>query len=229
MAHTDNVIGFWDLDNDANDDSGSGVNLTDHGTVTYDGTSASFNGTSQYLTSASSLLNGKATCTIALWSNASSVNSSTGCISEGIPGSGGSLFWETGATRLFFWGASGNQDNAPTAQATGLHHYVIVRTATSVKVYKDGSLLDNFSNSSVGNITDQNSGSSPFNVGRSASGTGAGTLYFAGTLQSVAVYSDAKDATWDSDDYNSGTPKKWADWQGGAAVVVPFNLFQHSA
>ncbi len=226
MAHTDNNLFFCDLDNDLTDDSGNGVTFTDHGTVTYNGTAASFNGTNQWLSCANQL-NGRATCTIAFWSNWAG-SGDRAPLGEGIPGSSGDLFWEN-TPRLFFWGAGGNQDNTPTQIASGLHSYVLVRTATTVKVYKDGSLSDNFSNASVGNIADVNSGSSPFNIGRSPSGSGAGTLYFNGTFQDFAVYSDAKDATWASDEYNAGTPKKWADWAGGGAVIVPFNLFQHSA
>src|SRR6185436_3995936 len=45
MAHTDNAIGFWDLDNDADDDSGNGNNGTAGAGITFDTTKAVFDGT----------------------------------------------------------------------------------------------------------------------------------------------------------------------------------------
>ncbi len=225
MAHTDNNLYFGDLGANANDRGPSGNNFTANGSPTFGGSAVTLNGTSQWLSSAASLLNGRATCTMAFWAKYFG-SGGVAPLGEGLAGANGSCFYESG--RLFFWGATGNQDNSPTLvfSSGAFHHYVIVRTATTVKTYKDGSLVDSFSNASVGNITDVNSGTSMFNIGRSPSGSGGATNYFKGDFSQFTIYSDAKDLTWIGDDYNSGTLKTWFDWNPGfsaAPATIPKN------
>ncbi len=215
MAHTDNVVGFWDLDNDSTDDSGNGKNGTDT-SMSYDGTYGVFSG-SAYVTLPTSLLSSNV-ATISCWFNASTISNyralyaiytgNSDAFEVFIPyGAGGGAdangwagAYNTAALHGIFSGVS----------ASTLYHLVVASDGSTTRVYLNGSLLA--------------SGATSFSTFTPACIIGnRGGLIFAGSIRCFALYSDDKHAVtnWVTDDYNSGTAKKWADWAGGGGYINP--------
>jgi hypothetical protein len=216
VGHTDNAIAFYDLDSDANDDSGNGKNGTNHNGVTFDGTRATFD-SDAYITLPTNLFSSNVG-TVSAWVSAGAVDnyytifsietSTTDAmelIVEAADQAGGLL---GGA---YFTRAKAN---SVVMVAGVLTHVAVVSDGVSTKLYVNGvhtgvdgtPLFSTFS--AAGAIGARADGSLSF-------GSGGGTS----TIRSVAVYSDAKDPTWMTEEFNSGTPQKWADWQAPQLVA----------
>jgi Concanavalin A-like lectin/glucanases superfamily len=212
MAHTDNNVGFWDLDSDANDDSGNGNNGTASG-ASFDG-KATFNSTTDYITIPdASGLKINTTFTLAFWANLLSTSvygwiiskfDSGADVGRGVRTEGGSVLCATEQNANFL---------VPT-YTSGLRHHCIISSGGGSTYYIDGSSSATGSSlthwfNSDGELRFGSPTSAQFNSSNGSIG---------GTLQSVAFYTDAKDGTWLTADYNGGTPKKWADWAGSPAA-----------
>jgi hypothetical protein len=208
MAHTDNIIAFWDLDNDSTDDSGNGHTGTDTA-ISYDGTKATFNGSTSKV--ALTTIDVATVHTISLWGRMSSVASSyfiCGPSNAGYtPG--------YGSNSLAYNDAADSVSVSWTGD-TSLHNFVVTRNGSAVKFFVDGSQVG--TTQTIANPTTHT------NIGFLGGLYPAGIAVLNGTMQSVSIYSDDKSGVtgWVTAEYNSGTPKKWADWQGGGIEPTPY-------
>ncbi len=196
------------MDSDANDDSGHGKNGTNVNGVTFDGSKATFD-SDAYITLPTNLFASNV-CTLSAWVSPGAINNFYGIFSITTSGSDGmELFVDaTSGNGGLFAGAFTTRATTAAALSVGvLAHLVVVSDGSAVKIYVNGShvgadgttAFSTFSAAAaIGARTD---GSLSF-------GSGGGTS----TMRSVAIYSDAKDQTWITEEYNSGTPQKWADW-----------------
>lgn len=209
MALTDNAKGFWDLASDVLDKSSNANDGTNSG-VTFSGGKGVFSG-SAYIDLPPSML-GANTYTLAIWIipitlaaynpvfamyNSDGDSLEFAITNEGGVGSG----WlpnYSGTTRI----AAGTF--VPSTQ----YHVVASMSAGTVKVYINGVLVY----TSTGNL-------STFNGGCRIGTRGSSGLFFVGTVQNCGLFSDAKDATWVTSVYNSGTPLTWAGMSGGGGSI----------
>ncbi len=211
MAHTDNVVGFWDLDSDSADDSGNGNAGTDTG-MSYDGTSASFSG-SEYITLPDNLVTTQGT--LALWFNAGTGSSYQNVASIGPSGANSQLLQIAyGEPETAVFNAYGVAF-VSYSSFNQFDHFVATNDGSTMKIYYNGSIGTNGAYVSAGTYH-----------GTIGQGVG-GWSGFHGKVRCVAIYSDVKDATWAAADYNSGTPKKWADWAGGGGGGGVFNPYYY--
>ena len=214
MAHTDNVLGFWDLDSDSTDDSGNGNNGTDT-SVSYDGTSVSLGGGSIDFSTAIQ----PAAFTAVIWANESSwpaaykaiFGNSNGAFSRGWALAIGindvsdriGLFVNNYTTGGLAYVATG------TLATGSFVHIGMTYDGVNVKLYVSGSQV---ASNAYSTAIDYSS-VTHFGIGILAA--------LSGNFRCAALYSVGKDATWMAEDYNSGTPKKWADWAGGGGYINP--------
>ncbi len=209
MAHTDNVVGFWDLDSDSADDSGNG-NAGSDTSMSYNGTSAAFSGSS-YITLPDNLVTTQGT--LALWMNATSGASdyrNAASIGHG-PGDANAnnqLLQVAYAEPESLVYSTYGQASKSYGSFNQFDHFVVTNDGTTIKIYANGSIGTN-----GGYLL------APATFFRATIGQGrGGWSNFYGSIRCTAIYSDVKDATWVTDDYNAGTPKKWADWAGGGGT-----------
>lgn len=232
MAHTDNVWAFYDLASNSTDQSGGGNSGTDT-SVTYDGTKATFDGSSSRIIVPTGQSSFTDKCTIAAWVECSAAGSFPMIFSQCNQGGGGDgnegcelrLFASDGTPNY-------NSDNVNNGRpqitsggssivSAGLIHLVGTYSGTSGNqiLYQNGSSVASQSGLS-GNIEFGSSSGNHWAIGdRSATG-----FKFTGTIRSLAIYIDEKDSTWVTADYNSGTPKKWADWNASGFIASPFPI-----
>ncbi len=210
MAHTDNVVGFWDLDSDSNDDSGNGNNGTDT-SMSYDGTYGVFSG-SGYITLPSNMLSSHVG-TWSWWGFITSGGSGYFCGVNMGNGSGNSTFGilpTNSEQRFYISYPNGYLTGAGAYPAyTTLYHVVATNDGSTTKIYVNGTIGTNGTDA----LPDYNA-----SIGKAF----GGFANMLGSIRCVALYSVAKDQTWVTADYNSGTPQKWADWNagGGAAMAA---------
>lgn len=216
MAHTDNASAFLDLDNDALDDSGNGHDFT-NANVTFDGTKGTFNGTNARLSfpTFSTLIGSSGT--VSIWILPADVPSTLvdALVHSFVGGVGEFGIQNYGGTIYSGWNGFGADDrvtDSNTAHWTNtLQNFVLTWTSGgTTTLYRNGSSLGTHGSTHVGNTTGalyvgyQNYSSS----------------YCQMTAQSLGIYSDVKDSTWVTEEWNSGTPNKWADWAGGAGPTA---------
>ncbi len=214
MPLTDNAVAFWDLDADVLDDSGNGANGTNNG-VTFGGGIGNF-ASPHDIAIPGGLLSAN-TWTLSLWFNATSLptyqavlsyhpadNDSLEFFTSNEDGTGGG--W---VPNYQFSGGAGTRLPVPTFSAGTLYHLAASMAAGTVKVYVNGSLAK----TGVGLY-------STFATAGTL-GSRSGSFFFTGTMQSVGLFSDAKDAAWVASLYNSGVPMKWADMAGGSGGGTP--------
>jgi len=205
--HLSNVIGFWDLDVDANDDSGNGLDGTNTG-GTFGGDKWTATGTDNInISLADSTIISNNAFTISAWISVSGSSYYDAILLNGEV----STIWvdkRFGTNRFHvqnsqFTGGTTFQYEAAFDSLE--HHCVLVWDGDTLSLYLDGSLVDS---STVAYSMIR--GSSFLNFGSFVSEWNQTNI----TLRDVGLYSDAKSSAWAYDDYNNGTPKKWADWSG---------------
>ncbi len=229
MAHTDNVIGFWDLDSDSADDSGNGHAGTDT-SISYNGTYASFGGSSYIDLGNSSALDPTGNRTISLWFNTTNISARQMLFSRDDNTLGRSFFLaiNNGGSPLQNYfidilGTSSDAQQAQTIVSGTFMHVVAVYDQVRTYIYANTVLA----NGSTRSGTTSSSTGSTIIGGRTYSGF---EDRLTGAVRCVALYSEAKDSTWVAADYNSGTPQKWADWNpgGGGGSVFRRTLFNRA-
>ncbi len=194
MAHTDNVAGFWDLASNSTDQSGHGKSGTDT-SMSYDGTYGIFSG-SGFITLPS--LGTGNLGTWAGWFRDSGTGYAAQC-------SGGSTTNDLGTSITIMTAegraAAGYSGATKTATLTNtLVHIVVTNDGTHTNIWVNGVSGTQGNSGAAGNTN--------FYIGKAFDGFSNAN----GKMRCVAFYSDVKDSTWVTADYNSGTPKKWADW-----------------
>lgn len=211
MPLTDNFFGFYDLDTDSGDRSGHGNDGSDT-SVSYNGTEATFGGSSVISTPITTALS-DFTCSV--WFKATS-NAAYQRLVDKLYNGG---FWlGRNGNANDEWGGGVEEGGSPfgifgTATDGAQHHIVSVRSGTTHNLYIDGSLAA--SNTVSAAPTD----STALVIGDAVSGF-AGHV---GTIRCVGLSSDAKDQAWVTSVYNGGTPLKYADMTGGGGISGTFS------
>ncbi len=204
MGLTDNAVAFYDLDADVLDDSGNGENGTNNG-VTFSGGVGVFDGFSDF-TIPASLLSAN-TYTLSLWFNATSVATVYQAMFALFTGNGDAievfLTADSGSGGAFLPNFNSTRVVAGTFSAGALTHLAGLMSAGTMDIYVNGA----FNRSVSGGLT-------TFTPVPHV-GSRGGLFFFAGTMQSLGLFSDTKDATWVTSVYNSGVPLTWSGMAGG--------------
>jgi hypothetical protein len=189
----------------ANPGSYSGATLGQPGAIACDvNASASFNGTSSYMTApSSSSLNMTSAVTVELWAKRRSI-SGTYQVLVGKPGDGQSqnenyAVWLTNSNRYIAYFGNGSTYVAVQTAAvtdTNWHYVVATDDGSTAKIYLDGVLAASASTS-----LKLTADSKPLNIGRANSNN----YFYNGWIDDVAVYRTALPAATVTAHYNKGT------------------------
>ncbi len=215
---TTGLVAYFDLDNDANDDSGNGLNLTNNGTVTFDGDKGTFNGTTQFLSSSNSAFQpGSGDFMLT-----AQVNISGGgiTISKDTDSPAGSRDFTLNTDAGVAWYVNGGGAGQATAAAlTSFVDYFIAVWYTSadhtlhLQINNGTPATGNFSGGTV------QSSSALFEIGaRQYSGFEG---FYSGTIKRVGMWKGTiPDATALTALYNSGAVLKFADFPVSDPLVA---------
>lgn len=214
------VVAFYDLANDANDNSGNGKNGTNVGSVTFDGSKATFSGSNNITLPSLGSFTGD--FTFSFWANTS--QTSGNFVALGLATAPYLEVWmgdfSGGATPYSWRMYSGTYEGAAhiitDSTPSGNMHICVVRSSGTNTIYINNVSKGTYSNSETLVMT------STATIGARSGGTSR----WIGTIQSVGLYNVAKDSTWRTAVYNGGTPLTWSGMGGGGGSTVTgsFNL-----
>ncbi|MFC1623923.1 LamG domain-containing protein [Candidatus Omnitrophota bacterium] len=212
-------VAWHRMDNDWNDESGNGNNLTTGGDPTFSSSSkigpycGDFDGTGDYvrITDGQSIFGGKSTITVEFWIKPAASQSSIHYIEYGIGNSTFSL--ESGVPTALFYINNSNQGSI-TFTADAWQHIALVMDGTKSYRYKNGALVG--SNAFTSAISDV---SSAFDIGGRAGARNIEALF-----DDFRIYDYARTAAQIAEDYKSthGTlvaDTKFVDGKLGKALT----------
>ena len=208
---------YLDLDSDSTDDSGNGLNGSDTA-MSYDGTKATFNGTTSRISVAHVASMDSANVSISMWLAAAN-----------FPSSGQAKFILNHESTSPYRGYSAylqNNGSSPhdgdllveaaynvNTQSDVMYqlplntekHILITYDGTNKKIYVNGSLVTTTAAAGPMAYT------SNIDLTIGAADPGVGGNFFSGTIRCLGIWNDVKDATDATSLFNSGTPLKAAD------------------
>lgn len=221
------LVSYWEMEETSGTrvDSHGSNDLTDNNTVQSEagvqGTGALFDGSTEYLTNASSTI-AAGDISYSAWIKQDATGNDFICGDIDAAATNSTQFTITTGNKIFFrwWDNSTNNSSrtGTTALAVDTWYHVVASVdvsagASGIKLYVNG--VEEAYTGSTNNATSKNAHSSTFYVGANYAGA-----YFDGTIDEVGMWNKALTAQEVSDLYNNGSG---IQYDAGGAAATTYN------